>query len=243
MQMSSLEHRIAGLERRAWWLGVICFAQFLFMIAVWLSAGFRSHPVLAQASAQVVKTRGLIIEDDQGRARILMGAPFPDVPGRMRQDPRTSSILFLDQEGHDRLTLGEELEPQIDGKVPVGIHRIASGFGVVIHDGQGNERGAYGWLSNGRALLTLDRPGAEAFAAVVNDKSGETKVSLSFPPEVASDTSAIDLGTRASTSFLRFNSKNGQPSAVLSTEGGVRPSFKTIDPGGQAGTEWIRPKE
>jgi hypothetical protein len=42
----------------------------------------------------------------------------------------------------------------------------------------GNERGAYGWLSNRRALITLDRPGTEAFAAMVDDKTGETKLSL-----------------------------------------------------------------
>ena len=85
MQMVSLEDRVTGLERRACWLGLVCFAQFVFIIAVWLSSGFRSHPVLAQTSPQVLKTRGLIIEDDQGRARILMGAPFPAVPGRVRQ--------------------------------------------------------------------------------------------------------------------------------------------------------------
>jgi hypothetical protein len=78
---------------------------------------------------------------------------------------------------------------------------------------------------------------------VVNDKSGETKVSLSFPPEVASDTSTIDMGTKASTSFLRFNNKSGQASAVFSTEGGVGPSFKTLGPHGHAGKEWLRPQE
>jgi hypothetical protein len=176
--------------------------------------------------------RGLIVEDSQGRPRILIGAPFPSVKERTRQDARTTSILFLDEEGHDRLTLGEELEPQIGGKVPVSVHRIASGVGVVIHDGTGDERGTFGWLSNGRALITLDRPGTEAFAVMVNDKTGETKLSLGFPPEVAQDTSAIEIGTRASTSFLRFDSKSGKNLAVFSTEDGRNPSFRTFDPQG-----------
>jgi hypothetical protein len=47
MQMVSLEDRVAGLERRACWLGLVCLAHFVFMIAVWLSGGFRSHPVVA----------------------------------------------------------------------------------------------------------------------------------------------------------------------------------------------------
>jgi hypothetical protein len=178
----------------------------------------------------------LVVEDAQGRARILLGAPFPEAKERTRQDARTTSILFLDENGHDRLTLGEELEPQIGGKVPVGIHRIASGFGVVIHDGSGDERGAYGWLSNGRALITLDRPGTEAFAAMVNDRTGETKLSFGFPPEVAHDASAIEIGTKGTKSFLRFDSKSGKSAAVFSTEDGGNPSFMTFD---RQGTQQI----
>ena len=48
-------------------------------------------------------------------------------------------MVFLDENGHDRLTLGEEPEPQIAGKVSANIHRVAQGFGVVIHDGDGSE--------------------------------------------------------------------------------------------------------
>jgi hypothetical protein len=81
-------------------------------------------------------------------------------------------MVFLDEEGHDRLTLGEEPEPQVGGKVLTTVHRIAQGFGVVIDDGDGNERGAYGWLANGRAVITLDRPSLDAWAAIVDDKTG-----------------------------------------------------------------------
>lgn len=229
MQNILTEQRVARLERRAYWLGLACVVQFGFVVVIWLSTAHQGSQVLAESSPQILRVRGLIVEDAQGRSRILLGAPFPSVKERTRQDARTTSILFLDEEGHDRLTLGEELEPQIGGKVPVGVRRIASGFGVVIHDGTGDERGAYGWLSNGRALITLDRPGTEAFAAMVNDKTGETEISLGFPPEVAADASAIEIGTRASASFLRFNSKSGKNLAVFSTEDGKNPSFKTFD--------------
>jgi len=204
---------------------------------MWLAMSRHGGVVSAQSTPQVLRTRGLIIEDSQGRPRILLGAPFPAVKERTRQDARTTSILFLDPEGHDRLTLGEELEPQIGGKVPPGIHRIASGFGVVIHDGSGDERGAYGWLSNGRALITLDRPGTEAFAAMVNDKTGEAKISLGFPPAIAADASAIEIGTKASTAFLRFNNKSGRNLAVFNTEGGSNPSFRTFDAQGHESEE------
>src|SRR3984885_12052569 len=232
MQNVVTEQRVARLERRAYWLGLACVVQLGFFVVIWLSTIHQDRQVLAQSSPQTLRVRGLIVEDSQGRPRILLGAPFPPVKERARQDARTTSILFLDEEGHDRLTLGEELEPQIGGKLPVGVHRIASGFGVVIHDGAGDERGAYGWLSNGRALITLDRPGTEAFAVMVNDKTGETKLSLGFPPEVAQDTSAIEIGTKGTRSFLRFDSKSGKNVAVFSTEDGTNPSFMTSDPQG-----------
>jgi hypothetical protein len=228
MSDTRIEERLAQLERRTVWLRLLCGVQLLLFPTAWLWMGqFRT--VEAQSTAQVLRVRGLVIEDQAGRARILMGAPFPSVPERVRQDSRTASILFLDSQGHDRLTLGEELEPQIGGKAPVGLHRIASGFGVVIHDGEGNERGAYGWLSNGRALITLDRPGAEAWAAVVNDKTGEAGMSFNFPPAVANDTSAMDIGTKGSEAFLRFRNKSGKEWAVFRTENGGPPTFQVFD--------------
>jgi hypothetical protein len=231
-----VEQKIAKLERRIYVISLISIAQFTLLAVMWLSTS-RRGPVSAQAAPQVLTAHGLIIEDTQGRPRILLGAPFPAVKERIRQDARTTSILFLDEDGHDRLTLGQELDPQIGGKVPPGIHRIASGFGVVIHDGTGDERGAYGWLSNGRGLITLDRPGTEAFVAMVNDKTGEAKISLGFPPQVSADASAIEMGTKASTAFLRFNNKKGEPLAVFNSEGGSKPSFKTFDAQGRSSEE------
>lgn len=229
MDISIIDQRLASLERRGFWLRLVCGIQFALIAGIWLS-GMQNRQVQAQSSPFILRVRGLIIEDSQGRPRILLGAPFPAVRERLRQDARTTSMLFLDQNGHDRLTLGQELEPQVGGKLlPPGVHRIASGFGVVIHDGSGDERGAYGWLTNGRALLTLDRPGAEAFAAVVNDKTGETKIAFGFPPEIARDASAIEIGTKESLSFLRFMNKVGKDRTVFSTESGGFPSFKIFD--------------
>ena len=239
MMDTQVDQRLANLERRDLWLRLLCAVQFVLIAAVWLTRN--QVWVQAQTTPQVLRARGLILEDAQGRPRILMGAPFPAVHERIRQDARTTSILFLDDVGHDRLTLGEELEPQIGGKVPPGIHRIASGVGVVIHDGSGDERGAYGWLSNGRALITLDRPGAEAFAAMVNDRTGEAKISLNFPPEIADDASSIDMGTKGAASFLRFGSKTAKSRVSLSTENGSHPSLKTFDDLGRPNRDLLEP--
>jgi len=229
MNITLIDQRLTILERRGFWLRLVCLIQFGIIAGLWLSS-MHNRKVQAQSSPLILRAQGLIIEDSQGRPRVLLGAPFPAVRERSRQDARTTAMLFLDENGHDRLTLGEELEPQVGGKLlPPGVHRIASGFGVVIHDASGDERGAYGWLSNGRALLTLDRPGAEAFAAIVNDKTGETKIAFGFPPHISRDASAIEIGTKESASFLRFMNKHGNNRAVFSTENGGSPSFKIFD--------------
>ena len=65
----------------------------------------------------------------------------------------------------------------------------------------------------------------------------EAKISLGFPPQVSADASAIEMGTKASTAFLRFNNKKGEPLAVFNSEGGSKPSFKTFDAQGRSSEE------
>ena len=229
MVTSSIEQRIARLERKAHWYGVVILLQFfVFAVFVFSPSTDRAQ---AQSSAKSIRTRSLIIEDEQGRARILMGAPFPRVQERSRQDSPTEAIVFLDDSGHDRLTLGRAPDPQVGGKI---LHRIAPSFGVLIHDDHGDERGSYGWLSNGRALITLDRPGAEAWAAVVNDHTGQANMLFNFPSNVVEDTAALELGTKGPDTFLRFNTTKGTDRAVFSTINGGKPSFKIFDDAGNA---------
>jgi hypothetical protein len=141
-------------------------------------------------------------------------------------------MVFLDQRGHDRLTLGEEPDPQIAGKVSPTVHRIAQGFGVVIHDGSGNERGAYGRLSNGRALITLDRPGLDAWAAVVDDKTGFAGMRVEYPPDVARDSNAIEIGTKGQQAFVKFQDTKEKDRAVFTLDRDGHTDFKTLDGSG-----------
>ena len=199
---ATIDQRFAELERKTFRFRLLCGLQFGLLFLVWFST-MTSRGVEARGSASILRVRGLVIEDRLGRPRILLDAPFPAVKERKRQDSTTTSIVFLDEQGHDRLTLGEEPEPQVDGKVLKTVHRIAPGFGVVIHDGAGNERGAYGWLANGRALITLDRPGLEGWAAVVDDKTGFAGMRIEYPASVARDSNAIEVGTNGSNAFFQ----------------------------------------
>lgn len=55
----------------------------------------------------VLKTRGVIIVDDQNRQRVIMGAPVPDSPaeGKKRINP-AHGMIILDPEGYERFGVG-----------------------------------------------------------------------------------------------------------------------------------------
>lgn len=231
MTITALDERLVALEAKTSRLWILCVSQLVLLIAICFGASYNGTAE-TKSTNNILRTHGLVIEDAQGKPRILIGAPFPKVQGRYRQDSTTTAVVFLDPQGHDRLTLGEEPEPQVGGKVVTTVHRIAPGFGVVIHDGEGNERGAYGWLANGRALITLDRPGLDAWAAVVDDKTGFAGMRIEYPPEVAADSNGVEVGTNGGKAFVRLLDTREKERAVLQYAEGAT-TFKTRDADGK----------
>ena len=145
------------------------------------------------AADGVLRAHGLIIEDDAGRERILIGAPIPEAGNRVRTDttrlrelwgPRhpdiekymgsyqdynhgTNGLVILNEDGFDRLVLGDEGPDPHVGK------RIAPSTGLLVHDAKGFERGGLGVL--GRAddeyvVLGLDSGTGEALSLIVYDE-------------------------------------------------------------------------
>ncbi|HEX8640196.1 MAG TPA: hypothetical protein VF704_03465 [Allosphingosinicella sp.] len=150
---SILQERIDKLERQAkkYRIGLIASAA----AAVLAAGAATTEGAIAQASPpQVLRLKGLIIEDAQGRPRIVMGAPTPAVTGRDRRDPLTG-LVYLDENGADRLTFGAYPDPMLAaGPQP----RRVPGAGILIHDRDGVERGGYGVLDDGTAAVTVDWP-------------------------------------------------------------------------------------
>lgn len=82
----TVERRVRTLERRLY------LAYLVIAIAVLTQIGL-SNLSPAQASGEsaagvdkIIKTRGIIIVDEQGRERILLGAPVPTAKNRVRTD-------------------------------------------------------------------------------------------------------------------------------------------------------------
>ena len=125
----------------------------------------------------VIRAKGIVIVDEQGRERILIGAPIPQAKNRVRTnlekvkevwgknfpkeymdwyknyDHSANGMVILDENGFDRVAIGSTPDPNI-GK------RIGPGMGVVINDELGYERSGYQLINakgKNRMVLGLDR--------------------------------------------------------------------------------------
>jgi hypothetical protein len=164
------------------------------IVATLLLAAFRPH------APDIIRARGLIIEDAAGRERILIGAPIPAAKNRVRTNlervrtiwgPRfpkeymdyyatyrhdVHGMVVLDENGFDRVAIGDSVPDPNIGK------RIAPSAGIVINDAQGFERTGWGILrfakGNYRVVLGLDRR-SEAVALLVDDTTNSSGVQVS----------------------------------------------------------------
>ena len=156
----------------------------------------------------VLRVRGLVVEDAEGRERILIGAPLPDAESRIRTDLErakaawgagfpdmdwyerldhsSDGILILDANGHDRIAIGVPTPDPNTGQ------RIAPGVGIQINDEQGYERSGWGHMPGiDQVAFGLDHKGGEGLnlflledgtaGMYVRDESGGTFVGLARP--------------------------------------------------------------
>ncbi len=240
MENIALEVRLKSLERKVIYLSGLC--GFLVVVMGSMTAHGPKN-VRAAEAPQVLHVKGLVVEDAHGHPRILIGAPFPTVHDRIRQDTTTTAMLFLDKQGHDRFSIGEKMPAQLNGKVSPQFHRIGLGYGLTIYDPQGNERGGMGFLSNGstvgRAVIALDRPNQDAWGAVVDDKSGFAGTMTLYSPDLASDTNGVVIGTIGKKAFVTLKNVKNVPRATFAVDAEKAPSFQLFDKAGKAESELL----
>jgi len=167
----------------------VCVAFLAVAVLVLIASAFST----AEKHDGVLRARGLIIEDAQGKERILIGAPIPEAKNRVRTDlarvreiwgkkfPERymewyrsyqndmNGILILDANGFDRVGLGDPVPDPNSGK------RIAPSSGLVINDEEGFERSVYGLLkveNRYRVVLGMDNAQGEEGATLFLEDSG-----------------------------------------------------------------------
>ena len=212
--------RIARLERQVRRLSVYATLSTVGFAVLALSA-------FSSQQARVVRTRGIIVEDDKGRERILIGAPIPPARNRVRTDlarvqkewaPRfpdpakymgfyrnyrhtMHGMLVLDENGHDRVAIGDSTPDPNIGR------RIGPGMGIQLNNAQGFERGGY-------SLLTVN--GTERVVLGLDSKQGREGLSL-----VLDDAGRVQVMVRDGDKMMLL----GTLSAADQAREGVRPDF------------------
>lgn len=155
--MAELEKRIAQLEQE---LGRLT----------------ASTPAPGDRAVPVLRVRGIVIEDAEGRARILLGAPAPNVPDRKRMDS-TTSLILLDEKGNDRLVVGYVPDQQVKGQIEA---RGTAVVGMALCDQDGNERGGFGIFdASGSVGIGLDYPGGREAVSLFAMSNGVAGFSIS----------------------------------------------------------------
>lgn len=164
-----------------------------------LSITFSSFVFLAftyqRNSDEIIRTKGLIVTDENGKDRILIGAPVPSSENRIRSsfekaksawgkrfpsfdwyktlNNGTNGILILDEHGYDKIAIGDPVPDPNIGK------RIAPSVGLAINDNEGFERSGWGFTpENNRVVFGLDNPQGSEGVILCILEDGSTGMNL-----------------------------------------------------------------
>lgn len=171
-----LDHSVRELRAQVRRLRLVAIASMLGVILLGLA-------LIAErfANQHLLRTRAIVIEDEDGRDRILIGAPVPASGHRVRTDTEramaawsqrfggesfresyakldhsASGILFLDESGFDRLIVGEHAPDPNTGQ------RLVDPTGMTWNDDQGFELGGIGCSKTEdgrfRVVMGMDDP-------------------------------------------------------------------------------------
>jgi len=187
----------------------VILLAFVLGAAAALSAGARF-----QDSQDVLRVKGLIVEDAEGRPRIVLGAPLAELEGRVRSDPAVG-LVVLDENGRDRVSVGSPaIAPQSGGEV---VPRVGGTSGIVFSDETGNERGGFGYLEGGRVVLGIDYPdGREAVALFHNPDWGFSGMTVNGRSET--EPQRVFLGTQytgVDAGLLNLDAPDGRWASLM----------------------------
>ena len=91
--------RIARLERRVRHLTLVAGMACLGIVVVGLSAW------LSPPQTTILRARQLVLEDEQGRGRVILGAPLPSLQQGGRELPARIGMVVNDSLGFERFGL------------------------------------------------------------------------------------------------------------------------------------------
>jgi hypothetical protein len=171
--------------------------------------------------ADVLRARGLVITDADGRERIVLGAPMQAASGNEKLVDAVG-IAVLDSLGRMNVAVGTDPPLVLDDGV-MGT-RVATQAGITFYDPRsGRERGGMGAFSDGRATACLDYGSAvkeatcmfvapdDAYASViVNAGPGQDVFDLVTMVVAADGTGVVKVaGAGSEASAVMIKAGNG----------------------------------
>jgi hypothetical protein len=171
--LARLQRDIARFERRTRFLGLAGVAAAVLIAVLWLGAR------QAQSQQDSLSARALVLVDDEGRQRVVLGSDTSNRPGIWLRDdtgkdriwfgfgaPRgTPQLALNDETGRLRLATGFSVErgdTQVALFDAAGTPRGYLGFGLqlrtpqlVLDDEHGKDRVYAGWTQDGATILHL----------------------------------------------------------------------------------------
>jgi hypothetical protein len=215
--------RLLKLERETRRLKVVSVVTFLAL----LGTGIIPTTNAQSERASILRVRGLIIEDAQGRPRILIGMPIPIVAERRRKDAAYGAI-FLNENGNDALAIGESPDPQVLGAIR---KRIGHFTGLVINDISGDERGGFSVSESGRVSIGLDYPGREAVSMFVMPEGYAGLMMNGAPGKGGYEQIGLIVNNKSGGSLFKLANPKGAERLMIGVDGD-RMKFQVADESG-----------
>lgn len=127
---------------------------------------FYSRP--SDVAFTTLRAKAIILEDKEGRDRIILSPEISTFPSRIRKDT-LSGVLILDAQGNDRVIMGSSPTVNINGQI---VKRSTDGpYGLAFNDEKGIEKGGVGYYTDKKlAALGLDGPSGEGIVLFVPER-------------------------------------------------------------------------
>jgi hypothetical protein len=232
MSMTAPQHDLTRLEREFRTYRRRTGVIHLTLLALAVTA-------FARTPADVLRVRGLIVEDSTGAPRVVIGAPLTLAGYKSAQ--AGAGVAVLSSTGALQAAMGAPTPaPRIDGKV---VKRIGDGAGFVIADGAGNERGGMAVFPDGRANVCLDyaKGVKEAACLVVNGGDAYSGLVVNGTPSQKAYDRLTALVNNDGTALVKIAAPDGQERAILYAKGTERAQLFVLD-SARTGFKDVMPK-
>ena len=179
------------------------------------------------APPDVLRVKGLIVEDSLDRARIVIGAPMP--LDDTEANAGGEGIAILSPEGRFRVAIGAPTpSPVIAGEVAE--RGPGDSAGMIIYDGDGDERGGMGTFADGRANVCLDYADGrrEAVCMFVYPNDQFAGVVVNGPPDHGYERANLIVGADG-LAQVKISSVSGHERAILRTQGSAPAQLLVYD--------------